>query len=165
MSKSNKSYPHQTAQSRLSALQSLFSAQPYNTFPSFDQLPSVPGQPQGSLWGLFPSKDGEKDQLGTLNLLTSQVVREASQEIRSGQHVQLDWSLSENIQFPGFGRKPFQQKILDSKAATKGAHIGLDDQLSFNTQGGSQWDSLKHFAHQKSGLSVSPLLPSVWELY
>lgn len=142
----------QKAQSRLSDLQSTLTPQAHMNFPPFDQLPKVAGQPQGSLWGFFPQSNGEKDQIGTLNLLTPQVVLRASQEIRKGQHVQLDWSLSENIQFPGFGRKPFQQKILDSKAATKGAHIGLDDQLNFNTQGGSQWDSLKHFAHQKSGL-------------
>jgi hypothetical protein len=33
-------------------------------FPEFDQLPSVPGQPQGSLWGFF-DRGGEKDELGS----------------------------------------------------------------------------------------------------
>jgi hypothetical protein len=27
----------------------------------------------------------------------------------------------------------------------------MDDELYINTQSGSQWDSLKHFAHQKTG--------------
>lgn len=31
-------------------------------FPAFDDLPPVPGQPQGCLWGFF-DKDGKKDEL------------------------------------------------------------------------------------------------------
>lgn len=146
------------ARERLSSLVSTFSPGEANlSIPSFDQLPPVPGQPQGSLWGVF-DKSGHKDEVGTLNLLTSAVVRQASQEIRTGEHVQLDWCLSENVEFPGFGRKKFEQKTLDAKAATKGAHIGFDDELSFNTQSGSQWDSLKHFAHQKSEMSAGTRL-------
>lgn len=140
----------QKTQERLSSLASTFSSQPAHSFPPFDQLPPVPNQPQGSLWGFFDKSD-EKDEIGTLNLLTSDVVRQASSEIRTGQHIQLDWCLSENVEFPGFGRKKFEQKVLDAKKATQGAHIGFDDELRFNTQSGSQWDSLKHFAHQKSG--------------
>lgn len=34
------------------------------SFPAFDDLPSVPGQPQGCLWGFF-DKDGNKDELGS----------------------------------------------------------------------------------------------------
>lgn len=33
-------------------------------FPDFDQLPSVPGQPQGCLWGFF-DRGGKKDELGS----------------------------------------------------------------------------------------------------
>lgn len=141
----------QKAQERLSSIKDTLTDQPHFSFPPFDKLPLVPGQPQGCAWGIF-DKDGEKDEIGTLNLLTPEVVRQASSEIRTGHHVQLDWCLSENVEFPGFGRKKFEQKVLDAKAATKGAHIGFDDELRFNTQSGSQWDSLKHFAHQKSGL-------------
>lgn len=53
------------------------------------------------------------------------------------------------MQFPGFSRKAFSQTkidlspILDLKA--------MDDELYINTQSGSQWDSLKHFAHQATG--------------
>ena len=53
------------------------------------------------------------------------------------------------MQFPGFGRKPFEQTkvdllpLLDFKA--------MDDELYINTQSGSQWDSLKHYAHQATG--------------
>jgi hypothetical protein len=144
----------QQARERLAALTHSLTGPTLFTFPAFDQIPKVPGQPQGSLWGFFDIPgSGVKDGLGTLNLLTPALVRQAaSQEIRTGQHVQLDWCLSENVEFPGFGRKKFEHKVLDSKAATKGAHIGLDDEIRMNTQSGSQWDSLKHFAHQKSGM-------------
>lgn len=33
-------------------------------FPDFDELPEVPGQPKGCLWGFF-DRDGKKDQLGS----------------------------------------------------------------------------------------------------
>lgn len=33
----------------------------------------------------------------------------------------------------------------------------LDDEVYINTQSGSQWDSLKHFGHQKSGMYYNGL--------
>ena len=42
-----------------------------------------------------------KDEIGTLNLLTSEVVAEAGKEIKTGISVCLSWSL-ENIREPGF---------------------------------------------------------------
>lgn len=101
----------QKASDRLSSLtHALTGGTPTPHFPTFDQLPKVEGQPQGCLWGFF-DKEGKKDEIGTLNLLTSEVVRRAATEIRTGQHVQLDWCL-ENVQFPGFGRKKFEQKVV-----------------------------------------------------
>src|SRR5277367_5887426 len=51
--------------------------------PSHDDIPPVPGMPHGCAWGLW-DKNGEKDQLGALNLLTSEVVQEAGKEIQTG---------------------------------------------------------------------------------
>lgn len=34
------------------------------SFPEFDDLPVVKGQPKGCLWGFF-DVDGQKDQLGS----------------------------------------------------------------------------------------------------
>jgi kynurenine formamidase len=116
-------------------------------FPPFDQLPRVTGQPQGCLWGFF-DKDGKKDELGTLNLLTEDVVKEASKEIQTGKHIQLDWPMH-NIEFPGFGRIPCKQTIKDLGPA---GFVGFDDELYINTQSSSQWDSLKHFGNQKQKL-------------
>jgi hypothetical protein len=51
--------------------------------PSYDDIPAVPGMPHGCAWGLW-DKNGEKDQLGALNLLTPEVVQEAGKEIQTG---------------------------------------------------------------------------------
>jgi hypothetical protein len=61
--------------------------------------------------------------------------------------VQLDWPLH-NVQFPGFSRKEFHQKKINFSDFTDWA--AMDDEVYINTQSGSQWDSLKHFAHQSS---------------
>ncbi|KZL74875.1 hypothetical protein CI238_07522 [Colletotrichum incanum] len=116
-------------------------------FPRFDELPRIEGQPQGCLWGFF-DRGGEKDQLGTLNLLTADVVVEASKEIKTGAHVQLDWSLNEP-QFPGFGRPEMKHHV---KEMSHKGFIGLDDEIHINTQTSSQWDSLKHFSIQEHKL-------------
>lgn len=61
--------------------------------PSWDNLPRVAGQPHGCAWGLF-DVDGQKDELGTLNYLTAaNTAAAAGAEIRTGERVQLDWSL------------------------------------------------------------------------
>ena len=51
--------------------------------PSYDDIPAVPGMPHGCAWGLW-DRNGEKDQLGALNLLTPEVVQEAGKEIKTG---------------------------------------------------------------------------------
>ncbi|KAK0758024.1 hypothetical protein N5P37_009322 [Trichoderma harzianum] len=122
------------------------------SFPVFDDLPSVPGQPQGCLWGFF-DKDGNKDELGTLNLLNADTVRNASLEIQTGKHVQLDWPMN-NLEFPGFGRIPIEHNV--KQMASEG-FLGLDDEIKINTQTSSQWDSLKHWSIQKQGLFYNGL--------
>lgn len=83
-----------------------------------------------------------------LNLLTPSVVQAAAREIHSGDRIQLDWPL-ENVQYPGFGRKEFFQKKIDLNSSL--GFKAMDDEVYINTQSGSQWDSLKHFAHQATG--------------
>ncbi|KAF2163761.1 hypothetical protein M409DRAFT_25945 [Zasmidium cellare ATCC 36951] len=146
----------QKASERVSAVKDTMLGQPHFDFPAFDQLIKVEGQPQGCTWGFF-DKNGVKDQVGTINLLTPDVVKQAAQEIRTGQHVQLDWCLSDNVEFPGFGRRKFEQKVIDFRTLTGGKQAVLDDELHFNTQGGSQWDSLKHCAHQKTQMHYNGL--------
>lgn len=90
-----------------------------------------------------------------LNLLTPAVVKEASREISTGEHVQLDWSL-DNVQFGGFGRLEFRQDVKDLQPALN-IHA-FDDEIHFNTQIGSQWDSLKHVSTKQSALSLEHLV-------
>lgn len=56
--------------------------------PDFDDLPKVEGMPQGCAWGVF-DKDGKKDVLGTINLLTPDVVKAALTEATEGISISL----------------------------------------------------------------------------
>jgi hypothetical protein len=56
--------------------------------PSWKNMPAVKGMPHGTAWGLF-DKDGVPDEVGTLNLLTPEVVLEAKKEIKTGKSVVL----------------------------------------------------------------------------
>lgn len=90
------------------------------------------------MWG-FWDNGPIKDEVGTLNLLTSTVVRQASAEIKTGEHVQLDWELH-NVEFPGFGRMKFENKVMGKLDA---GFYAVDNEVHMNTQSGSQWDSHK----------------------
>lgn len=58
------------------------------SIPDFDNLPPVEGMPKGCAWGVF-DKDGVKDTLGTLNLLTPAVVAAAAAEVEEGVSISL----------------------------------------------------------------------------
>ncbi|CAG8960805.1 hypothetical protein HYFRA_00002342 [Hymenoscyphus fraxineus] len=109
------------------------------TFPPFSSLPLVPNGPRGNAWGRF----GTKDVLGMLNLLTPATVAKAALEIKTGERVSLDWPLNKPSH-PSYGRPGFQHRILPN-TELKAVN---DDFLSFNTQGGSQWDGFRHFGYQ-----------------
>ncbi|KAI2618419.1 hypothetical protein GGR54DRAFT_605401 [Hypoxylon sp. NC1633] len=121
--------------------------------PDFDDLPKVPDMPQGCAWGIF-DKDGKKDLLGTLNLLTPSVVKAAYSEARDGVSISLNWPLN-GLPFPMPGRiqPTHTQNTLKEAGLSEG--IGWDDEIHFNTQASSQWDSLVHWQHQPSGLAYN----------
>jgi len=110
------------------------------------------------MWGYWDNGP-IKDEIGTLNLLTPMVVKQASAEIKTGEHVQLDWGL-ENVEFPSFGRRVFENKVMgkleteeagedgDGKRKVVGGACVLDNELHFNTQSGSQWDGHKHVSSE-----------------
>ena len=133
----------------------------YSNLPDFDSLPKVEGMPQGCAWGLF-DKDGKKDHLGCLNLLTPKVIQEAFKEARDGHSVSLNWPIGA-INTPGFFRKGLEHKVLSFKDSPLSLH-GFDDEVEFNTQCSSQWDSLVHYAHQPTGKSYNGVQPSKDEL-
>ena len=129
----------------------------YKNVPDFDSLPKVKGMPQGCAWGIF-DKDGKKDHLGTLNYISPEVVRNAVLEVQEGSSVSLNWPMGA-IKTPGFGRKGLDHRIIDFMDTPLKVH-GFDDEVSFNTQCSSQWDSLVHFAHQPTGLSYNGVKPT-----
>jgi len=85
-----------------------------------------------------------------LNFITPDVVKAAYSELKDGVSVSLNWPLNA-ISAPGFGRKGLVHKVLSFMDAP-GPHQahGYDDEVEFNTQCSSQWDSLCHFHHQAS---------------
>ncbi|EXJ56824.1 hypothetical protein A1O7_07168 [Cladophialophora yegresii CBS 114405] len=123
--------------------------------PSYADLPAVSGLPAGRTWGLWDNLLGldAPDELGTLNLLTPGTVLAARQEIQHGISVAINWS-SDNCQTPHSNRRPPSHKIMSLREAQGNdcPWIGHDDEVNMNTQSGSQWDGLRHWAHQPTGL-------------
>ncbi|PTD06392.1 hypothetical protein FCULG_00011873 [Fusarium culmorum] len=108
--------------------------------------------PQGCAWGVFDA-DGKKDVFGTINLLTPDVVTAAAFEVVEGISVSLNWPIGA-IEKPSFLRKGLEHKIIDFRDSTMPLY-GFDDEVSFNTQCSSQWDSLCHFNHQSTGTAYN----------
>ncbi|KAI9036438.1 uncharacterized protein KD926_001781 [Aspergillus affinis] len=123
--------------------------------PDFDNLPPVADKPQGCAWGVF-DKDGQKDQYGTLNLLTPEVVQAASAEIKRGVSV---WPIG-SMKMQGFFRKALDHQVLTHKTET-GEIFAYDDEVAFNTQASSQWDSLCHVRLLPSGEVYNGTKPSI----
>ncbi|KAH8647148.1 hypothetical protein BX600DRAFT_389853 [Xylariales sp. PMI_506] len=121
--------------------------------PNFDDLPPVEGMPQGCAWGIF-DKDGKKDLLGTLNILTPDVVSAACKEARDGVSISLNWPLNA-MPFTSPGRIAPTHKVQSLKEMGISESKGWDDEINFNTQSSSQWDSLVHWQHQETGLAYN----------
>jgi hypothetical protein len=113
----------------------------------FEALPLDPNGPRGNAWGRF----GPNDELGTLNLLTPEVIVEAAKEIRTGIRISLDWPLS-MPSYPSFDRNPFKQELV-----LRNPNCIYDDILSFNSQGSTQWDGFRHYGMFLAFLRVSAL--------
>lgn len=65
----------------------------YKDLPDFQSLPKVKDMPQGCAWGVF-DKDGKKDVLGTVNLLTPDVVKAAASEVKEGVSISLKYAIN-----------------------------------------------------------------------
>ncbi|MDP2949383.1 MAG: cyclase family protein [Chloroflexota bacterium] len=110
--------------------------------PSYAELPVKAGAPANSAWGLF----GEDDQVGTINLLVAEKVKEAATLVRKGKVFSLNLPL--DVPNPAlFDRKTPQHTLL-----VGGGGVVRDDYLdSFYLQASSQWDSLRHIRHPVYG--------------
>jgi kynurenine formamidase len=110
--------------------------------PSYATLRARTDGPSGSAWGLF----GPDDELGTINLLTSDRVREAARCVRSGRTFSLDWPVNAFDPQTSASRRPAVHTIFAKHPN------GRDDYLdSFYLQGSSQLDGLRHQRHAEYG--------------
>jgi kynurenine formamidase len=115
----------------------------------------------GTAWGVF-DKDGKKDVYGTLNHITPDVLKSAYSELKDGVSVSLNWPIGA-IKTPGFGRKGLVHKVMSFVDTPLAAH-GYDDEVEFNTQCSSQWDSLCHFHHQATAKGYNGIQTNIEEL-
>lgn len=132
-------------------------------FPSYDKLRTVEvkGQRKKCAWGLF-DKNGQKDVLGCINKVTPEVIAKAASEVRDGVSISLNWPLRVP-RAPGFGRKGLAHKVISFFNSPLQIH-GFDDEIEFNTQCSSQWDSLCHFYDQDLKRGYNDSNPSVQDL-
>lgn len=111
--------------------------------PGYDALPVRAGAPVGSAWGVF----GDHDELGTINLLTPERVRQAAAEVRTGKVFALNLPIDMPSP-PLFHRGAHTHTI----KLFPGADYVLDDYLdNFYPQASSQWDALCHVKHPSLG--------------
>ncbi|KAF9646607.1 hypothetical protein BDM02DRAFT_2999451 [Thelephora ganbajun] len=123
----------------LQFLAPLFMSQP--RLPTFDELPPFHDMPGcGWIWG-------EDDQLGTVNLLSDEVVQRACREqVRIGKSISLNWPIN-------FPEKPlFHRHALqhESHIIHEYDNPAIRDDTLFLS--GSQWDGLKHFGVLEHGV-------------
>jgi len=127
-----------------------FKHAPQKPLPDFKDLPRVAGMPPTCAWGLFDTlSSSQPDEIGTLNLLTPERKVRARQEIQHGISVAITWSL-DNCETPHSGRMRPEHRIKRLPD-----WVGHDDEIRMNTQSGSQWDGLRHWAHQLTGCSIT----------
>lgn len=105
--------------------------------PHFEDLPLQRGDPKASAWGLW----GHKDELGTLNLLSPEIVARAGQEIQTGVVVPLNLPLEVPVLPMNPRRAACVHKIIAKGYAN-------DDEIQLNTQSSSHWDGLRHYPYQ-----------------
>ncbi|KAF9481289.1 hypothetical protein BDN70DRAFT_547674 [Pholiota conissans] len=111
--------------------------------PTYDELPAFKNFP-GCAWSVW----GPEDELGTVNLLTKEVVqRAATEEIKSGRTVSMNWPIN-FPEKPMFNRIPPEIKMIIKKPNG----IPRDDEIHMNSQSGSQWDGLRHYGLIEHGV-------------
>lgn len=109
--------------------------------PEFDQLPELAGLGLRHAWDVF----GREDELGTVNLLTPERVKEAAGLVHDGRVFNVVVPLN-GIDPPLYGRDQLTHTIFSVNRHTR------DDRLdSFFPQSSSQWDGLRHVRAREFG--------------
>ena len=113
-----------------------------SSIPKYSELPLLSGTGERQAWRVF----GERDQLGTVNLLGPERVRRAGTLIRTGKVINLSLPLNFPITLYDMpARSGYKHHI----EVTRG---GRDDYLdNFAMQGSTQWDSLRHIRFREYG--------------
>lgn len=100
-----------------------------------------------SNWGRW----GADDEIGTLNLITDDVVRAAVAEVRSGRRVPLALPLREDGVQTGLipGRvNPLHAMVqINQEIFGPGTVACSDDTVTMGLQAGTHWDALTHVSH------------------
>ncbi|MFD3834682.1 cyclase family protein [Streptomyces sp. NPDC058642] len=98
-------------------------------------------------WGRW----GADDEIGTLNLITDEVVREAATEVRSGHRVPLSLPLKEDGVQTGLipGRvNPLHAMVqINQEIFGPGTVACSDDTVTMGLQAATHWDALTHVSH------------------
>lgn len=111
------------------------------SFPRYEDLPRFEGEDERHAWGVF----GADDDLGTVNHLTPERVRDAAGLIRTGRVISLTLPLNE----PSPSLFPGRPTYVHRQEVNRG---GRDDALDgFQLQGSSQWDGLRHVRYRQHG--------------
>lgn len=110
-------------------------------YPSFDQLPLMPGTDERHSWDVF----GDNHEYGCLNFITPAHVLTAARLVETGEVVNLNLPLHEPQSGFWAKRQPPDHHVELLKA-------GRDDYLdSFYLQGSTQWDGFRHARFRKIG--------------
>ena len=89
---------------------------------------------------------GENDEIGTLNFIGPDQVREAARLVRDGAVFALNWDLG--LPDPPF----FKRETIKHTVFEKYPGFAIDDYIdSFWPQASSQWDGLRHIADDENG--------------
>ncbi len=99
-----------------------------------------------SNWGVF----GPDDELGTLNYLTPDVVRDALGSAAGGRTFPLN--LPADLPTGRSGGRPELQKCAHLRDVAMDGVVVNDDHVVLATQGSSQWDALIHFGVEEEGV-------------
>ncbi|WP_405645365.1 cyclase family protein [Streptomyces sp. NBC_00019] len=98
-------------------------------------------------WGRW----GSDDEIGTLNLITDEVVRQAATEVRSGHRVPLCLPLKEDGVQTGLipGRvNPLHAMVqINQEIFGPGTVACSDDAVTMGLQAATHWDALTHVSH------------------
>ncbi|MCQ9132945.1 MULTISPECIES: cyclase family protein [Streptomyces] len=98
-------------------------------------------------WGRW----GADDEIGTLNLITDDVVRAAAAEVRTGRRVALALPLREDGVQTGLipGRvNPLHAMVqINQEIFGPGTVACSDDAVTMGLQAGTHWDALSHVSH------------------